>query len=212
MRKIKKRKEKTKGKMYKKMKIEEGNPRVAAQTVGPETQKNLGPGEWGPTFRAFFSLSRRKCRYFFSLRVLFVELWPRFKAVAHPKCTFRFVGVILCEPQRPTKNEKKRPMAGCLGGGAVQHKPVQRRSVPAEELSGKKKTAPPKRKIKKESKIKNLKNQKIFKKREKSRKNPPNINKTEDQKPKTPNQKQNTKNKKLKKIKTPPLVFNFTDI
>ena len=55
-------------------------------------QKNLetsGAGWEGPQFRVF-SLYRPKFRsLFLSLsRGLLVELWPRFKTVAHPKCAF----------------------------------------------------------------------------------------------------------------------------
>ena len=45
-----------------------------------------------PKFRSFFSLSPAGNVFLFvSLGGLLVELWPRFKAMAHPKCGFRLV-------------------------------------------------------------------------------------------------------------------------
>ena len=75
----------------------EGGPEGGPGQGGPGEggPGRVGAGVWvlatfgseppPPRFRSFFSL------------VVLVDLWPRFKAVTHPKC---FSGVILCEPRR----------------------------------------------------------------------------------------------------------------
>ena len=60
-----------------------------AEGVGQLQTKVEPRREEGPKFRTFFSLSRRKYRSFLSLSGRSsVDLWPRFEAVAHPKCAF----------------------------------------------------------------------------------------------------------------------------
>ena len=54
------------------------------------------PFPWtAQNFALFFSLPRKISFFLLSLGGLLVELWPLFKAVAHPKCGFRLVS--FCE-------------------------------------------------------------------------------------------------------------------
>ena len=60
---------------------------ASSVTLGPLAGP-LGPPA-GQKIRAFFFLLPPPISLFLlSLGVFFVELWPRFKAVAHPNCTF----------------------------------------------------------------------------------------------------------------------------
>ena len=65
----------------------------------------MGPPPDRQKFRSFFSLSDRKFSFFIFFGGLLVELWPRFKSMAHQKNGFRFVS--FCVKPRRREKEKK---------------------------------------------------------------------------------------------------------
>ena len=85
--------------------------RVAARkSWGLESGVRRVVAQRAPKISRFFSLPRRKCRSCFSL--FFAGLWPRFKAMTHPKCAFRLPEHFV-KPPRP---------ASCLGShNTTQH-------------------------------------------------------------------------------------------